>query len=428
MPGQLSYPKHHPKHPVRGARSRRQKTLATVPVGPSTGSPKIPATSKKENNELSDTRVYQNLSRTIKLENAKAAARLKIQKMIDKIDDNADKADTTLSAFSYSIMAVTTVWTNIAPFLMNTLNSLPWISTIITIFNGLFRAVRAFALKSLVTEHHAISKSIYAKRAWTTLLGISSMALGLASMFTIAASLPLTFACAAIDFVNTLLPLAKAIKRCFIPDPDPVKAKKDEEEKGKPIERMLGKLESTILAAVTLTGTVLLFTPPFTIVGLGLLLGASAYSLLDRYDLNPIKLGINAIKKRFFPEKKSETDQHPSENLTPLPAEGPRNKHDSTYSILFEEMYCKPIVPPTPKKEDQPIYHNRDHYPKEYKRNLDIKYAAIESNGYTENRKNEPLDLTSRKLNPNYAALDMRTKIQTQCAEPPLSRTRGPRL
>lgn len=322
---------------------------------------------------------------------AKQTEKNKLSKLIDRIDDRADQVDTTLTAISYGIMAITTMWANIAPFLMNTLNSIPWISCVLNILNGLFRVTHSLLLKSLKKEGHEVTTRTEVKRALLALLGVASMALGLASMFSIAASIALTIACAAIDFAYSLVPLVIAIYRCF--KPDPAKPDRDDADtvdangnnrRSFEVKRMLGKLEYSVLTALILVGSILLFMPPFMPIGFGILIGTAIYGILDRFDKNPFKNLFELVKNKIRGEKNKNSDgEKTHQELENVASDKNKNSTRFMHEVLteketpgetphstptppqteslFEKFYCQP-KPETQPMNEKPVYYDRKHY------------------------------------------------------------------
>lgn len=254
-----------------------------------------------------------------------------------------DYADTTLANLSNLVTGLIPVLHIGAIFIINALNSIPWISVILTTLNGLFRAVRSLVIKEIdPNKRYTFGiRGAYAKRIWFAVTGLAGVGLGLASMFVAALAIPLTIAATAVDTFNNIVKCADTIKRCIIPNPNQTR----QEE----VKRLFFKLESLVISATSLAGTILLFTPLMPL-GAGLLIGSSIYALLDKYEVNPFKHLVSRIKNKIHPPVKT-TVEIKTEN-TPRSTEANENevRLKEERALLFEKLYCKQAQQPEPKK------------------------------------------------------------------------------
>lgn len=254
-----------------------------------------------------------------------------------------DYADSTVYNLANLATAAVPILHIAIKFILSVLNAIPWVSVILSTLNGLLRIVRALIIKDVDKSktHTFGAVGAYGKRIWLAMLGTAGVSLGLASMFISTLAMPLTIASTAVDTINSIVKFCESVKRCIFPNPG--QTRKDE------IKRMFARVESFVVSATALTGTILLFTPLMPL-GAGMLIGASVYALLDKYNLNPFKRIYNALKKK--PDVKEEATTTTEETVTVRAEETLTDEQKAEQAKaakeeaakradLFDKLYCQ---------------------------------------------------------------------------------------
>ncbi|HEU5280516.1 MAG TPA: hypothetical protein VFU82_00840 [Gammaproteobacteria bacterium] len=262
----------------------------------------------------------------------------------EPINNLLNYTDNTLTNLSNLVAGIQPILHISINFLMHALNSIPWISVFLNVLNGIFRAIRSLVIKQTDNKKNGNLGPIgvYSQRIWLTTTGISAIALGLASMFVATLAVPFTIASCAVDTLNRLIKFGKSLLQYFtMPKDAPIT------EKSEARIRIFFKLETLIMSAISLTGTILLFSPLMP-VGAGLLIGSAIYALADSHNMNPFKHLFSFIKNKVSPPKavEAKTSVVISEADNTPEAKEKRMK-------LFEAMYCKPTETIAPKKEEK---------------------------------------------------------------------------
>lgn len=263
-----------------------------------------------------------------------------------------DYADSTVYNLANLATAVVPILHVAANLVLSVLNSIPWVSVILSTLNGLLRAIRAVIIKDVdPTKNHTFgTMGAYGKRAWLAVLGTAGISLGLASMFVSTLAMPLTIASTAVDTINNIVKFCESVKRCIYPNPG--QTRMDE------MKRMFTRVESFMVSATALAGTILLFTPLMPL-GAGMLIGASVYALLDKYNLNPFKRIYGALKKKTDTTTKAEEKKEETTTIAETPEQA---EQKAERAALFEKLYCQPKTLTAPKKAAKalstPSYRN----------------------------------------------------------------------
>lgn len=257
--------------------------------------------------------------------------------------------DTTIANLSNLVVASIPLLHIAATFLVSALNSIPWISIILTTLNSLFRAVRSLVIKEIDPNkyYHFGMVGAYGKRVWFAVMGIAGVALGLASMFVAPLAVPFTIAATAMDTFNNLVKFGESVKRCFMPNPN--------QTRGQEIKRMLFKLENIAVSITSLTGTILLFTPLMPL-GAGLLIASSLYAMLDKYRVNPFKHAFTRLKNKISPPVETNTVKEEASAVIENTADEKEKR-----AKLFEKLYCSKNEKPDVKAEKSAMVAHHTH-------------------------------------------------------------------
>lgn len=250
-----------------------------------------------------------------------------------------ETVDTTIANVSNLVVAGIPLFHIALSILVNVLNSIPWISLILTTLNSLFRAVRSLVIKQIDPNkyYHFGMVGAYGKRVWFAAMGVAGVALGLTSMFVASLAVPFTIAATAVDSFNNIVKFGESIKRCFMPNPNQTRAQE--------VRRMLFKLENVAVSITSLTGTILLFTPLMPL-GAGLLIASSLYALADKYRLNPFKHLFERLSNKIRPPVETKAVKEEARAAVENSADKKEER-----ATLFEKLYCSKNEKPEVKAE-----------------------------------------------------------------------------